>query len=321
MELGWPADGERGIPRLGVFFAVVFAMVSLALFVNFIHSITKSIQVDHVLESIFLKTMEGLETRLERVSSGEELPELPDTQGWSTLLNDRTGYYKKCNTAVLLDLMEEQELRLVTLVERGDFVVAGRPLVKVDQEPSEEVKAAILDCFVFYIEEYTHDHFVFGFGQLSEIAVKALSPGINDPGPATRAVDLLSVLLGCYASYPDHDAARDGQGSPRVFFDELDFGALLMRTYGPIRHYGRGDAVVVGKLIESCVNIGYGELSAQRRDVLVEFVCDLIAVADTALEGRMDRRHVNAQIRLLRQLAGGAQELPLLELSPHEQAA
>ena len=97
---------------------------------------------------------------------------------------------------------------MTVMIHRGFFVMAGRPLFKLEREVDEEVANALLDCFDFFIEEYAHAHYLFGCTQISEIAVKALSPGINDPGTAITAIDMLSVLFSKRLPLPDLDIAQ-----------------------------------------------------------------------------------------------------------------
>lgn len=93
--------------------------------------------------------------------------------------------------------MAEAEIELFITVKQGYFTVKGYPFLKSNKDVSgnDELIKKILDCFIFYIEEYISDHYRYGLTQISEIAVKAMSPGINDPGTAVKSIDMLSILL------------------------------------------------------------------------------------------------------------------------------
>lgn len=103
--------------------------------------------------------------------------------------------------------MSERTLRMTMMIHRSFFVMNGRPLFKLDREVEQEVANALLDCFDFFIEEYARSHYLFGCEQICEIAVKALSQGINAPGSAITAIDMLSVLLSKRLLLPDLDFA------------------------------------------------------------------------------------------------------------------
>ncbi|GAA3969663.1 DUF2254 domain-containing protein [Allohahella marinimesophila] len=304
-------DGFK-VPGLGIFFAMLFGIVSLALFVYFIHSITRSIQVDFVMDSIFERTRGEIANRLERLKDSRDDQSMPDIDDWIDIQNDHTGYFKKSNITELMKILSDNDICLVTLVHRGEFVAKGRPMVKVNSKIDDDVVKAILDCFTFYIAEIADDHYTFGFNQISEIAIKALSPGINDPGTAIRALDMLSILFADFARHPGFDVECDDDGEPRMFYTAKDFLELLYTTLGPIREYGRKDAIVVGKLVESCINVAYADLDDNQTDGLVEFVDDIVKTSDPTIESIMDRRFINRKVRLLNKALGGDREVALL---------
>lgn len=300
------------VPGLGIFFAMLFGVLSLALFVYFIHSITRSIQVDFVMDSIFERTREEIADRLKQLKDSKDDETIPNTSEWVRIPNDHTGYFKKSNISELMRILTKNELSLVTQVHLGEFVAKGRPLVRIDTDVDDDVKKAILDCFTFYIEEIADDHYTFGFNQLSEIAVKALSPGINDPGTAIRALDMLSILFADFASHPGFDVECDDEGKPRMFYMAQDFLDLLYTTLGPIREYGRKDAIVVAKLVECCINIAYAELDDDQRAGLIDFVDDIVRVSDPTIESTMDRRFINRKVRLLNKALSGDRQVEAL---------
>lgn len=306
------AEDGFEVPGLGIFFAMLFGIISLALFVYFIHSITRSIQVDFVMDSIYERTRSEIADRLKLLKDSEDEETLPDTSDWVRIPNDHTGYFKKANTSQLMKILIDNDLCLVIQVHRGEFVAKGRPLVRIDGKVDDDVEKAILDCFTFYIEEIADDHYTFGFNQISEIAIKALSPGINDPGTAIRALDMLSVLFADFARHPGFDVECDDDGKARMFYMAQDFLDLLYTTLGPIREYGRKDAIVVGKLVESCINIAYADLDEAQTDGLVNFVDDIVRTSDPTIESVMDRRYINRKVRLLNKALEGDRQVELL---------
>jgi uncharacterized membrane protein len=79
----------------------------------------------------------------------------------------------------------------------GDFVLPNAPIVSVwpDDALDDEVERAIGEALVLGPERTLHDDVALGIQQLSDIAVKALSPGINDPTTAMICIDRLSEVL------------------------------------------------------------------------------------------------------------------------------
>lgn len=303
---------EIQVPGLGIIFAILFGILSLGLFVSFIHSISRSIQVDFVLQDIFRKTRQEITDRLNQLDESDEGP-LPDSEDWHEVSNKHTGYFKKCNIASLMEILKKNDLRVVTRVHRGEFVAKGRPLLVVDNKVDDDTRSALLDCFTFYVEEFAGDHYSFGFNQISEIAIKALSPGINDPGTAIRALNLLSMLFADLARHPGFNVEKDDDGKSRLFYTEQSFEKMLYLTIGPIREYGKHDAIVVGKIIESCMNIAYSDLADDRKQKVADFINDLVEEVGPDIVSAMDRQHVDRELKMLNNALVESSRLELLE--------
>jgi uncharacterized membrane protein len=86
------------IPTLGVLLAMSFAMYCLVLFVYFIHSISKSIQVDTILDRIFRQSS----AQLDAIEESDEEFEIPDTENWHSVYSNEDGYLKRINRSELL---------------------------------------------------------------------------------------------------------------------------------------------------------------------------------------------------------------------------
>ena len=89
-------------------------------------------------------------------------------------------------------------------------------------------------------------------------AVRALSPGVNDPHSAVQAIDRLSVLFATIAAKQlNHIFAYDSQGVLRVAMPTCTFATLLDVCLHPLRHYGRGDVAVSRRLLYFLGDLGH----------------------------------------------------------------
>jgi uncharacterized membrane protein len=299
------------VPSLGVLIALVLGVGCLGLFVYFIRSISQSIQVEHILTSIFHATEHKLEAHADKHASCSIPLSWPSDQEWPVTCSARNGYFKELNTAQLNQLLCKYQLRMTLQVHRGFFVMVGHPLFKLDREVEKSVRQELLDCFDFFIEEYVGSHYFFGCKQISEVAVKALSPGINDPGTAIKAIDLLGVLMVKRLALPNWDMAPLPDQPPRLFFCELPFAELLLLVYGPIRSYAEGDALVLSALLQAFKNLLH---VAQRSDQQLELrrhAFSVLETADRSLAERIDRDAINAQVARINAIDN--RQIPLLE--------
>ena len=250
-------NGNTAIPSLGVLFALVFGLISLGLFVFFIHSISKAIQVDNVLNGLFRQTKKEIQDII-NMQDENPVDNFPEFSNWHSINSTTEGYYKGVHTNKLCALLADENIELFITVKQGYFTVKGYPFLKCNKDISENeaLIEKILDCFIFYIEEYISDHYRYGLTQISEIAVKAMSPGINDPGTAVKSIDMLSILLiDRLKINAINYACNQSEASPLLYFHETSFDELLHDNFTPLRNYAKGDAYVMTNVIEAFKNI------------------------------------------------------------------
>ncbi len=250
-------NGDTAIPSLGVLFALVFGLISLGLFVFFIHSISKAIQVDNVLNGLFRQTKKEIQDII-NMQDENPVDNFPEFSNWHSINSTTEGYYKGVHTNKLCALLVDENIELFITVKQGYFTVKGYPFLKCNKDISENeaLIEKILDCFIFYIEEYISDHYRYGLTQISEIAVKAMSPGINDPGTAVKSIDMLSILLiDRLKINAINYACNQSEASPLLYFHETSFDELLHDNFTPLRNYAKADAYVMTNVIEAFKNI------------------------------------------------------------------
>jgi len=298
---------DINVPSLGIFLALGLAVICLCLFVYFIRSISLSIQVDFILNRVYKQTLAQLRTRRRQLQDSHG-PAWPDDAQWSVVRARRSGYFKALNVTAAHGVLDEHDARMTVQVHYGFFVMPGHPLMRIDRELDDDCTNRLLDCFDFYVEEYAHRHFFFGFKQIVEIAVRALSPGINDPGTAIKAIDMLSVLLAERMEMPDHEVAH-AQDRPRIFIRELNLHQLLQMTFGPQRRYGADDLQVLQALLQACKNLLYAAKDADTERVLLRHAQAVVDQAAISLSGALDRQAMVEAVRSLNQAVRHAEPL------------
>jgi len=128
---------------------------------------------------------------------------------------------------------------------------------------------------------------------MSEIAVKALSPGINDPATAIKTIDLLSVLLGRRLALAEQDYAVLPDEPPRLYLCELTLDQLLLQVFGPIRTYGARDASVLISLLQAYKNLLYLAAQPTQQQDLLRHAQSVRDTANRNLFERRDREEIN----------------------------
>ena len=290
------------VPSLGIFLALGLGIISLCLFITFIREISQSIQVDYILNNLFKKTLGELQDQQKKFESLDECPSWPDDRDWPVVCSSRSGYFKAFNCEAAKALLEKHDLRMTVQVHNGFFVMPGHPLFRLSKEADDEVIKTLLDAFDFYVEEYANQHYFFGFKQITEIGSKALSPGINDPGTAIKAIDMLSVLFAERLKLPGFDIAYEPDQPPRLFFIELELQQMLLAVLGPLRHYGQADTQVVLSLLQCYKNLLYCEPEPDTEAVLLSHAHAVIKQSAENIHQAPDRGAIAEAVQRLNEV-------------------
>ena len=281
-------------PDFGILLAMIFGITCLAFFMYFIHTISQNIQVDNILDSIYSNTRKEMErlTLAEDEIEGEK----PNTENWFTLNTSKAGYFKKVRVNELVKLCEHHEIKVQMIEPVGFFFVESSPLVCIDKKIDQEIKDEIENCFILYPQEWVSDHYVFGFKQISEIAVKALSPGINDPRTAIKAIHQLTLLYIKKIKMREKYILQDSQGENRFFFKEITFEKLLDDYITQIRIYGKSDTLVMLALLHGLLSMHKADVNRRHQSTIKRYFEALIEVCNKNFESELDFSLVNIVI-------------------------
>ncbi|QTL34337.1 DUF2254 domain-containing protein [Pseudoalteromonas viridis] len=287
------------IPSLGILFALLMGLVSLILFVYFIHSISREVQVDNVLDRLFRKTKQGI-TEVIAQQAKSKGHDLPDVSHWYPLTSLSDGYYKGMDKSRLLKVAKKHNLTLYITIAQSDFVFKGQTILLCNEDigAQDELHQEINACIIFYVEEYVSDHYSYGLKQISEIAVKALSPGINDPGTAAKAIDILCVLLiralplAGYTCIDEEDSE-----APAMFCCEPSFERIVFDNLVQIKSYAKSDVFVVCKLIRSVHRVLISVDDPQKQEVLFLYMQSIVCDASAALDNRFDKAKIISALK------------------------
>lgn len=292
---------EYQIPTLGILLSMAFSILCLGMFIYFIDSISKSIQVDNILQRIFRKT----KYQIKKAGIAEKPFEMPNTDGWNSVPASLTGYLKQVEYGKLRKVCEANDITIEITENPGFFFVSGFPIAKVSKPVDEEIEKDIRSCFIFYIEEHVSDHYLFGFKQISEIAVKALSPGINDPATAIKAIDMLSILFIDKMCLNEKNYFLNADEKLLVFFRTPTLEELLFINLTPIRAYGKQDATIMLKILESLKNLAYADrIKQQYQMLLTKYMQSMIFSAVSNIKNDLDIEQIDISINRINHILG-----------------
>lgn len=247
-------EADPFVPSLATLGAILLAFVGIALLIHFIHHISTSIQASRILAAIHEETAEAI-GRLYPERLGEPAEATPALAGrlrrgrWRTVDADRTGYVQSADAPGLLALACERDALVQLLCRIGDFVVEGQPVARVLAATADpQAPAEVLRCLAIGEHRTVRQDAAFGLRQLVDIALKALSPGINDVTTAIMCVDRLGALLLQLAVRRMPSPCRGERGELRVVAPTHDFASLLTLALEEIRLAAAEQPAVLARL-------------------------------------------------------------------------
>lgn len=231
---------------------VLFAVICLAFFAYFIHSVATSIQVSNLVADLAADTHAVFEKNEKLYSrySYVRLAEKPVHKVEETHLisSDAVGYIRMIEIDALMKCASSNKVKLEILKPIGAFVTKNEPLLRV--EGTEKVLDSVADYFVIGPEPSSDQDVSYAIQKIVEIALRAISPGINDPNTAILCIRHLSGLLPQAleeaASYVQFSSE---EGS--VLLPHKSNRDLLFQTFSGLAHYGREDVNVLLACLEA----------------------------------------------------------------------
>ncbi len=278
-------NGGEFVPHLAVTLGLVLTISSVGFLIYFIHHLAEMIQAPNVLADVH----EDLHRAIDRLLPGgvgqEPAPrESQDQRERERLEADfardpfrigasQAGYIQQIETTRLLRIASRRGLTVKILyhpgqfLDRNDIVMLAVPRQRVDGKAVRQLQAAVqVNRQRTLIQDIG-----FAVDQLVEVAVRALSPSLNDPFTAMQSLDWLTDALSHLASKEEPDPIhRDENGEVRLIVRPVTFESIVGASFDKIRHYCKGSVAVTLQLLESIERLLGQVGKPQHRTVLYE---------------------------------------------------
>jgi uncharacterized membrane protein len=257
--------GDEGafVPHLSVTIGVLMAVASIAVLIYFVHHVSSSIQVDQVIAGVFDELTNAIDRLFpDRLGEQADRPSEALPEGFESDAREiraaGAGYLQRIDGARLLSLSAEADV-VVRLDRRPGHYVLARdilahvwPGVRLDDTLTQQLR----DAFVLGPQRTPAQDVEFSIHQLVEIAVRALSPGVNDPFTAIRCVDRLGSAL-CHLAEREMPAPyrSDPEGKLRLVAHPTTFPRLVAASFDQIRQASRSNAALTIRLLEVIAGI------------------------------------------------------------------
>jgi len=301
--------GDEGafVPSLAVLAAVVLALIGIGHLIYFIHHVASSIQASNVVAAAADETIAAID-RLFPVEIGEPIenspPPLPSE--WSPIRADRTGYIVGMDADELT--RSASELDRILRLERGvgEFVSEGDVLASVSGAVIQEEQVDRIRGLVSIGRQRTsYQDAGFGIRQIVDVALKALSPGVNDTTTAIICVDYLGAIMAKMADRTVPSPFRKADGKLRVIARGPTFERLLEEAFDQIRQNSSGNPAVLARIVAALIRVASRTREPDRLAAVRDQVGAIADVARETIPSARDRQPVVDLLDRFRQNEGG----------------
>ncbi|HMC08715.1 MAG TPA: DUF2254 domain-containing protein, partial [Actinomycetota bacterium] len=309
MALGSITNDRRGefVPHISITVALVLMVADMGVLIYFIHHIAESIQLPEVIAGIAADLSRAIDAEFPDpgIEAGPEPHEGPAVEELVAHIRDEgvpvpateSGYLQFVGYAELAAIAEDAGAVVLLAHRPGHFVVAGRPFATVHPpQAAETVAAALEKAHATGPHRTLSQDPVFAIDQLVEIAIRALSPAVNDTFTALTCIDwLCDGLCKLSGRRLSEGVYRDRLGRVRLIEAGPSYARMVNRAFDKVRQAGRGMPAVAIRQVDALARVMEYTADPARQAVLVRQAGMIVRAVDEAVPEAEDRALVHAR--------------------------
>jgi uncharacterized membrane protein len=319
ISIGPGSGTDTFVPHLSITLSVALVALSMGVLIYFIHHIATSIQLPEVIASIASDLSRAIDAESRDggrfVEAGPSVSELLTRMAESggPVPAPSSGYLQFIRHETLIGLAAEKGAVIQLLHRPGHFVIRGHPMATVwPPNAAPTVTAALRRAHITGPSRTLAQDLAFAVDQLVEIAIRALSPAVNDTFTALTCIDWLGEsLCSVTTMWQPVRVHRDSHGFVRVITAHVSYARLVERAFEKVRQAGRGMPAVLIRQLEALTKIIEDTTSAEQRELLLEQAAMIYRASEESVAEPRDRADVQREYdEVLAAAAGMAEQAP-----------
>jgi uncharacterized membrane protein len=286
-----PTKNNYQLPGFSVLLSIVFMVTSLGAFIYFIHSISQEIQIEFIMSRI----TKAASNKLEKLLALEENKDFdfPDTTNWTEFKTKKTGYLQDISIKILKEIVLKNECKIEIITKKGTLCYEGDILFKIEKKLNEKTVDKIYNAFDFSKDEFIEDNYLIAFKHLKEIALKSMSPGINDPGTAINAIDYLHELFKLRVKKQEKDYIFKDKECI-ILLNIISFEEELYNILAALRTYCKHDVILVKKILYFLKDLKKYSTSEFKNTAINKEIENLLLDANETISNTYDLERLKA---------------------------
>jgi uncharacterized membrane protein len=303
------------VPHLSIAVAEALLLLDLAVLIYFINHIASSIQLPAVIAGIAKDLDIAVDSEFPVASEVEEIPPSARAQRQrlqnpaellsaieergGVVLAARSGYLQFVGYGQLTKIAKLLDATIRLDYRPGHFIVAGQPIAKVfPHGAAKQVERELGKAHVTGPHRTLMQDPVFAIDQLVEIAIRALSPAVNDTFTALTCLDWLSSGLSRMSQRElSSDLYRDEEGRIRLIGAAWSYERMVNRAFDKIRQAATGMPAVLIRLLDTLRVIAVSATTAEQRAALLQQAQMVLRSAEESVSEENDLISIRARYR------------------------
>ncbi|MDQ2862198.1 MAG: DUF2254 domain-containing protein [Bacteroidota bacterium] len=302
-------SGKNHPPQISVNMALLLGLLSFGVLIYFINHIAVSIQapvlVSKVSKELHIAIRHELHDAPNKSSVDKRQNNAPDLSAvYSSIPALTSGYLQVRDDEELLRLAVKHNVVIRILKNPGDFIVEHSALIFTWPETdAHKILKPVNAAFITGVQRTLVQDITFGINELAEVAIRALSPAINDPFTAMTCLDWIgSALCSVCRKTPDETEIYDGKGNLRIVRNVITFADLANAAFNQIREYGNSSTAVTLRLMNTIKVVADYTVTDEQRKILWHHATLVERGCHIGLREESDRKMITDNFEIVRKI-------------------
>lgn len=286
---------DAPLPHLHISIAVFLNLICLVAFFWFVQQLAHALRPISLMQQIAMQGVDVIKAvypqPYDPCRSEESDPSIADASAATTIEHDESsGVVLAVGASRLAKLAASHDAVIEVVPQVGDFIARGDPLLRIVAAKSRPRSEELTSCVAIGAERTLEQDPRFAFRILVDIAIRALSPAINDPTTAVLALDQLHrLMLFLGKRHLDNGRVCDAKGVLRVCYGTPDWPDFVILSLSEIRQYGVGSLQVCRRLRAMLIHL-IDNLPEARHPILREELALLTSAVERGFSDEQDRK-------------------------------
>lgn len=256
--------------------AVIYSALCIIYFVIFVYNVSSSIQASKLISRLYDESYEIIVRILKQRENYTSLDqyEIGVFRSKLEIISVESGYLELIDFKEILRILKDIETKFILKTDIGNFVSKNQEIGTLyynEDLKEEELVSKLLDKFTIEEKRIAYNDYRFSLQKLVDIALRAISPGINDPNTAIHCINILGVLLSKLSEIKGrYTIIKNETSKSQVIYEDFHFREDLYLTFYQIVHYGKEDISVIIAIFNALKTISRST-SNEKTSIIKEF--------------------------------------------------